>query len=373
MPSPVKTVLVRLGARSYPIWIGERLVAKGLWNRLKFLEPVSGFFLVADRRLEKIADRMARQLGERCAGRMLLPGGERSKDLATVFRLYAAAAAARLDRKSVVIALGGGVIGDAVGFFAATYLRGLRVVQVPTTLMAQVDSAVGGKTGVNLFCGKNLVGAFHQPSAVAVDPSLLKTLPDREFRSGLAEVIKYGVIADAPLFRRLEARMDRILQRQAPELAWIIARCCAIKADVVSRDERETTGLRATLNFGHTLGHGIEAATRYGAFRHGEAVAVGMVGATALSCFHAGLAAREAARIASLIGRTGLPSRISARRGAGDSQKILAAMRLDKKASHGRIRFVLARRIGSVTTGVPIPEDEILRVLGSLAEMGSAR
>jgi 3-dehydroquinate synthase len=300
----------------------------------------------------------------------LLPGGEATKDVPTLQRLWAVGTRQGLDRQSVVVAIGGGVIGDAVGFFAATHLRGIRVVQVPTTLMAQVDSSIGGKTGINLPVGKNLVGAFHQPCLVVADPSVLKTLPEREFRAGLAEVVKYGIIADPVLFRRLESRAAAVLAREPAELRWIIARCAAIKARVVSLDERETKGLRATLNFGHTIGHALEAATRYGALIHGEAVALGMIGATDLSRRFAGLPERDARRIVSLIERLGLTSRLPRIAARCPLKKILAALRLDKKAAGGRPRFVLAKRIGRVVTGITVPPGAIRSALVGLGCTG---
>lgn len=344
---------VRLGARSHPIVIGDGVLASAIRSSPVLRDARA--MLVCDSKLRPLARSVARALGARCAGTVMLPGGEATKDISTLPRLYRAAAKARLDRHSVIVAIGGGVIGDVAGFFAATYLRGIRIVHVPTTLVAQVDSAIGGKTGVNLPHGKNLVGSFHQPSLVVVDPTVLRTLPGREFRSGLAEVIKYGVIADAALFRRLEERMDCVLRRDPRELAWVIRRCCAIKASVVSRDEREITGLRAILNFGHTIGHGIEAAARY-ALLHGEAIGLGMIAATHLSEKSSSLPKSDAQRIRSLIARAGLPSHPAKRL---RPSCILAAMRLDKKSSHGRVRFVLARKIGKVVTGVALGDRAI--------------
>lgn len=361
-----QVIPVSLGARSHEILVGEGLLPSAWVRRLRGLSPTARFFVVADRRLAKVARSVARALGVRCAGLELLSGGEATKDVPSLQRLWAAAARLRLDRHSVVVAIGGGVIGDAVGFFAASYLRGIKVVQVPTTLMAQVDSAIGGKTGINLPVGKNLVGAFHQPSLVVADPGVLGTLPSREFRAGLAEVVKYGVIADPVLFRRLERRTAEVLARKPSELRWIIARCAAIKARVVSLDERETKGLRATLNFGHTIGHALEAATRYGALVHGEAVALGMVGATALSRRFAGLPAGDADRITRLLGRLGLPTRLAGAAARCPLKKALAALRLDKKASGGRARFVLAKRLGRVVTGVPVAPPATRAVLVGL-------
>jgi 3-dehydroquinate synthase len=244
----------------------------------------------------------------------------------------------RLERKSFIIALGGGVVGDLAGFVAAAYLRGIAFVQAPTTLLAQVDSSVGGKVGVNLAAGKNLVGAFHQPRLVLCDLATLRTLSLHEFRSGLAEVIKYGIIYDAAFFARLERDLPRLLRRDSEILAQVVARCCEIKAEVVRQDETET-GVRAILNFGHTIGHAIEAIAGYGKY----------------------LPVEEAERIENLFVRAGLPVGIkfSARRQTG----LIEAMRLDKKVSDGQIRFVLARRIGQVEPGHKIPPEWIGEVI----------
>jgi len=348
-----QVIPVRLGPRSYNIAIEPNAFPSKL-SRHPFLRSGTQILIIADARLGKVSRKLAHSLGKR-AHLVLLRGGERTKDLSVLRRLYSAAARARLDRKSFIIAIGGGVIGDCAGFFAATYLRGLRVIHVPTTLVAQVDSAIGGKTGVNLPNGKNLIGAFHQPSLVLVDPRLLKTLPDREFRSGLAEVIKYGIIADPQLFSRLEKHMPRILKRDPAELACIIQRSCRIKANVVSRDERETTGLRAILNFGHTLGHGIEAAAHYRSL-HGEAIALGIIGAAHLSEKLAGLPSASAQRIQKLIRAAKLPVKLSP---SVKTRDILKAMKLDKKSEGGAHRFVLATRIGKVRTGVTVKESQV--------------
>jgi 3-dehydroquinate synthase len=358
--SKVTETLLYLGSRSHAIRLGHGLLVKDLPRHHVLSDR--RILVVVDAKLKRLAKQLVRQLGSRCVGMALLSGGEKTKNLSTLPKLYEAAAKARLDRESVVIAMGGGVLGDVAGFFAATYLRGIRIVHVPTTLVAQVDSAIGGKTGVNLPVGKNLVGAFHQPSLVFVDPAILRTLSERQFRSGLAEVIKYGVISDPQLFKRLEARMDRILSRDPKELSWVIHRCCAIKAKVVSRDEHETSGLRAILNFGHTIGHGIEAAAHY-ELLHGEAIALGMIGAVDLSQKLLKLSKVAAERIKTLIEKAGLPTRLNAR--YKDAQ-ILNAMKLDKKVSKGKIRFVLAQRIGSVKTGIPVSEEQVREVLAHL-------
>lgn len=291
---------------------------------------------------------------------LTVPAGETAKSLRTVQSCYDQLAAHRLERKSFIVALGGGVVGDLAGFVAATYLRGVAFVQVPTTLLAQVDSSVGGKVGVNLKAGKNLVGAFHQPRLVFCALETLRTLPEREFRAGLAEVIKYGIIYDAPLFRRLERQLSKVARRDPGELAAIIARCCEIKAEVVSQDETET-GLRAILNFGHTIGHAIENISGYGKYLHGEAISIGQTAAAWLSSQLTGLPERDAIRIGNLFAANGLPNTV--RLTPAQLQRLLAAMRLDKKVSDGEVKFVLAEQIGKVSWGHPVATDLIQQAL----------
>jgi 3-dehydroquinate synthase len=289
-----------------------------------------------------------------------LPPGETSKSLRIFHSCCDQLASHRLERKSFIVALGGGVVGDLAGFVAAAYLRGIAFVQAPTTLLAQVDSSVGGKVGVNLAAGKNLVGAFHQPRLVLCDLATLRTLPMRDYRAGLAEVIKYGIICDSEFFARLERDLPLLLRRDGEVLADVIARCCEIKADIVRQDETET-GVRAILNFGHTIGHAIEAIAGYGKFLHGEAISIGQVAAAKLSMRATGLSAGHAARIETLFVRAGLPSAIqlTTRR----QTALIKAMQLDKKVSDGQIHFVLARRIGQVEPGHKIPSEWIREVL----------
>jgi 3-dehydroquinate synthase len=268
----------------------------------------------------------------------------------------------RLERKSFIVALGGGVVGDLAGFVAATYLRGIAFVQVPTTLLAQVDSSVGGKVGVNLKAGKNLVGAFHQPRLVLCDLDTLQTLQEREYRAGLAEIIKYGIIYDARLFAQLERDLPRLLQRNHKTLAAVVARCCEIKSEVVGQDETEG-GVRAILNFGHTIGHAIEAICGYGKFLHGEAISIGQVTTVKVSRRVPGLSRRDADRIINLFKRAGLPTQI--RLNSVQRRKLFAAMRLDKKVRGGEIRFVLAKRIGKVLWGRRVPDVYIREALDS--------
>ncbi|MBF2034966.1 MAG: 3-dehydroquinate synthase [Leptolyngbyaceae cyanobacterium T60_A2020_046] len=284
----------------------------------------------------------------------LLPEGEQHKTLASVQIIYDAALAAGLERGSAMVALGGGVIGDMTGFAAATWLRGIAFVQVPTTLLAMVDASIGGKTGVNHPQGKNLIGAFHQPKQVFIDPQVLHTLPDREFRAGMAEVIKYGVIWDAALFERLEAaeRLDDIRHVSADLLQEILTRSCQAKADVVSKDEKEA-GLRAILNYGHTIGHAIESLMHYQGVNHGEAVGIGMVAAGEIAVRMGWWEPSAAARQLALLQKTGLPIQIPA---GCDTDAIIDALKTDKKVEDGCIRFVLPTQIGvAKVTNEPSP------------------
>jgi 3-dehydroquinate synthase len=292
---------------------------------------------------------------------ILFDDSESSKDLQTIEALTRQLVLAGADRRAAIVAVGGGVVGDVAGFAAASYLRGVRLMHIPTTLVAQVDSSIGGKTGVNLAEGKNLVGAFYPPKLVVTDPELLLTLPHREYRSGLYEVIKYALIADPQLFTFLERRMLALLRRDADALAWVIARCIRIKADVVARDEREG-GLREILNFGHTLGHALEAATKYRRFRHGEAIAWGMIYATLLGVATNRFKEADATRFIRLISGVGPLPRLSGIR-ASQLRSILAG---DKKSRSGKIRWVLPRRIGKVEWGVELPWTLISRTFAAL-------
>jgi 3-dehydroquinate synthase len=288
----------------------------------------------------------------------LMNDAEARKNLRTVEGVARALVNSGADRRSLLVAVGGGVVGDVVGFAAACYLRGVALVQVPTTLVAQVDSSIGGKTGVNLPEGKNLVGAFYPPKLVLADPSVLRSLPDREFRSGLAEVVKHSIIADADMFSYLEKNIAKVLRRDRGALDYLIPRNIAIKARVVTRDERES-GLREILNFGHTFAHALESTTQYRRFQHGEAVAWGMMAAALLGHEIGVTRADDVSRIVTLIRRIGpLPAwpRVPAR-------ALIAAMRSDKKARHGEIRFVLASRIGKAGSYDDIPLDAVHRVL----------
>ena len=361
----MRTVKVPLGNRTYPILIGTGLLDR-LGEHCSSRELGKRCGLITDSNVgPRYAARAIRSLRSAGIEPVLIKvrAGESSKNLKLVEACCERLALARLERGSFVVALGGGVVGDLAGFVAAAFLRGIAFVQVPTTLLAQVDSSVGGKVGVNLVAGKNLVGAFHQPRRVLCDLGTLKTLPPREFRAGLAEVIKYGIIRDPALFRQLEGKLDRILSRDLDLLAEIVARCCAIKAEVVGQDETEG-GLRAILNFGHTIGHAIEAVFHYGKFLHGEAISIGQIAAARISARLLGLPQSEVARIEELFARTGLPTRL--RSNAAQRAAIFRAMSSDKKVREGQVRFVLARRIGEVEFGCKVPRPLVREVIQAL-------
>jgi 3-dehydroquinate synthase len=296
---------------------------------------------------------------------ILLPDGERYKSLQSVSKVYETLITAGADRGSAIIAVGGGVIGDTAGFAAASFLRGITLVHVPTTLLAQVDSSIGGKVGVNHPLGKNLIGAFHQPRLVAIDPLLLKTLPRREFRSGLYEVVKYGVIASRDLFERLATHTTAMFARDPDVLVPAIVESCRIKADVVSKDEREG-GLRRILNYGHTIGHALEAVTKYRRFRHGEAIAYGMLGAADLAAGRGAMAEGERQALVDLIAALGpLPAIADLPIG-----EIIEAVRRDKKVVDGRLHFVIATQIGATMTIDDVTEEELRGVVGRLGIAG---
>jgi 3-dehydroquinate synthase len=289
---------------------------------------------------------------------ILIPDGERFKHLATVGRIYDALIRASADRASAIIAIGGGVTGDVAGFAAATYLRGIPVVQVPTTLLAQVDSAVGGKVGVNHAMGKNLIGAFHPPAAVVVDPALLSTLPRREFRAGLYEVVKYGVIASRALFERTARDLTALFAREPSALLPVIAESCRIKARIVEQDEHES-GIRRTLNFGHTAGHALEAVTKYRRFRHGEAVAYGMLAAAALAAARKVFPSADRDALAAHVMQMGPLPPVSDLSAA----EVVDATRRDKKVIAGRLHFVLPTAIGSTMTVADVTLEELTQAL----------
>jgi 3-dehydroquinate synthase len=358
----VRIVKVPLGQRRYTIKIGDSLLNR-LGRECALLKLGSRCAIITDTNVGRQYAKPAYNSLVRAGfepSLIVVPAGETAKSLKAVQSCYDRLASHRLERGSFIIALGGGVVGDLAGFVAATYLRGISFVQVPTTLLAQVDSSVGGKVGVNLKAGKNLVGAFHQPRLVLCDLTTLDTLPTHEYRAGLAEVFKYGIIYDPALFARLEHKLPALLRREPKILAAIVARCCQIKAEVVGQDETES-GRRAILNFGHTIGHALEAISGYGKYLHGEAISIGQIAAARLSAALTGLPLKDVTRITDLFRGAGLPAQVKLN--AGQRTKLFAAMKLDKKVSNGEIKFVLAHRIGQVVWGQKVPLAEIQKVL----------
>lgn len=343
--SAMVPIRVDLGERSYPIEIGNGILSR-LGEKLSGVRLKGKVAVVTNPRVGRLYGGLVTR-GLRKAGfdltTVILPDGERFKNLHSVSRVYDELVRKRFERGSTVLALGGGVIGDLAGFTAATFMRGIGFVQVPTTLAAQVDASIGGKTGVDHAKGKNLIGVFHQPKIVLIDPDVLRTLNRREFISGLAEVIKYGVIRDEEFFSFLEDNLDKILKLEPAALSHAIRRSCAIKAEVVQKDEREG-GLRKILNYGHTFGHAVETITNYRTYLHGEAVSIGMAFAAQLSVRLGFSETAVARRQIELLGRAGLPTGLPKFKAAD----ILKTMALDKKVTDGRIHFVLAERIGRV-------------------------
>ena len=354
MTSPTHTVAIALGERSYDIRIGAGLLAQP--ETFAGLPKAQAAMIVTN---DTVAPLYAAQLRAALAPHytqihtVVLPDGEAHKDWATLNRIFDALLGQGCDRKTVLFALGGGVVGDMTGFAATTYMRGVPFVQVPTTLLAQVDSSVGGKTAINHPLGKNMIGAFYQPVRVVCDLDTLKTLPARELSAGLAEVIKYGPIADMDFLAWIEAHIDALQQRDPAALAHAVRRSCEIKAAVVGQDERES-GLRAILNFGHTFGHAIEAGLGFGQWLHGEAVGCGMVMGAELSQRLGHVDAPFVARLKALIARAGLPVRGPVLDAADNALAYIEHMRLDKKAEAGDIKFVVIDAPGQARTqGAP--------------------
>ena len=353
------TLNVELGNRSYPI-----LIEGGLLGRSQVFSqhlPARDVLIVSNTTVAPLyLPTLVRSLGPRRTVEVLLPDGEVHKSLGNAGRVMDVLVANRFARDCAVLALGGGVVGDLAGFAAACYQRGVDFVQLPTTLLAQVDSAVGGKTGVNHPGGKNLIGAFHQPRLVVIDTDTLATLPARELRAGLAEVIKYALICDAGLFGWLEEHLDALLAGEQAALGHVIRRSCEIKAAIVGRDEREH-GERALLNLGHTFGHAIEAATAYEEWLHGEAVGAGLVMAAAMSQHSGLMPAADSERIRRLIARAGLPTRIaSVSPGMAHDH-----MAFDKKVLGGKLRLVLLRRIGEALMSADYPQAALEHTLAT--------
>jgi len=352
-----RTIEVALTANPYPIVIGGGGLSRlGALIRDRGFKAGTKVLLVTNPVVDEhygAAALASLEASELAATALVIEAGEDQKTPATVAQIHDAAFARKLERGSLMVALGGGVVGDMAGFAAATWLRGIAVVQVPTTLLAMVDAAIGGKTGVNHPGGKNLIGAFHQPRAVIADTATLATLPPRELRAGLAEVVKHALICDAAFFSWLEANADALLALDPAALAHAVHRCCTIKAGVVSRDERET-GERALLNLGHTFGHAIEQVTGFGPWLHGEAVGVGLAMAAGMSQRAGWLPAADAARLDALLARLGLRTEA---RGAVTPQAARAAMQLDKKVQGGRVRLVLLKGIGQAFVTADWPTD----------------
>ena len=359
------TVKVDLGERSYDIVIQPRLIDEG---GPLLADCVKGrrCLIISDRNVGRVyGPRLAKSLqSSGFDGTALeLPPGEGSKSLEVAKSIYDQCINARLDRDSCLIALGGGVVGDMTGFVAATFYRGIAFVQVPTTLLAMVDAAIGGKTAVDHPLAKNAIGAFHQPKIVLADPAVLDSLPERELKAGLAEVIKYGVIQDAELFSFVGQHAEKLLGKDAAALSYVIERSAAIKARIVSADEREATsgGPRALLNFGHTFAHAIEAATHYAGYLHGEAVAIGMCMAADLSVELQLLAPADRDLIVSLTAKSGLPTNLND--GDPGTQTLYDAMFKDKKVAAGKLRFVVAEKIGASKVVSDVPDELVRKVL----------
>lgn len=359
----METLNVDLGERSYPIYIGERLL-----TRAELLLPalaqkkvaVVTNAVVAKLYLEPLTSALHRLGVETVA--IVLPDGEEYKNSETLNRVFDALLENRCERKTTVVALGGGVIGDLAGFAAAVYRRGIPYIQVPTTLLAQVDSSIGGKTAINHPLGKNMIGAFHQPKLVLADTMTLNSLPEREFSSGLAEVIKYGLIRDPEFFVWLENHMAKLVSRESTALAYAIRRSCENKAAVVAADERES-GMRALLNLGHTFGHAIETGAGYGKWLHGEAVAAGTLLAARLSQRLGLIADSDTERIAGLYRHAGLPV-AAPDFGAARYRQLMG---VDKKVEGGKIRFVLLKKIGEAFITGDVPENQLAALLDGIA------
>ena len=347
----MQQLVVEIPHRQYPIFVAEGLLADTQKLRELLLARIQGrqVAIITNKVVAPLyLDALLEALDGLQVDVMQMDDGEAEKNLQVYQQTMDFLLAARHNRSTCLIALGGGVVGDLCGFVAATFQRGVDFVQIPTTLLAQVDSSVGGKTAVNHPQGKNMIGAFHQPLAVLADTATLGTLPSREYAAGLAEVVKYGVIEDAAFFEFLEKHSDDLLAKDGAVLSQVILRCCAIKAEVVSADERES-GRRAILNYGHTFGHGIEKLCGYGQWLHGEAVAIGMVMAARLSVAVAGLDESVVMRLTALLRRLGLPTALDqASRKVATIEAMMDVMGLDKKVVDGRLRFIVASQLGQV-------------------------
>lgn len=356
-------LVVQLGARSYTIDIGTGNLAS-LGPQMADWLALSHAVVITDENVESPHARAAAESLVAAGAQvdlLVVEAGEQAKSVGNAAQLWDKLVELGADRKTVVVAVGGGVIGDLAGFVAASYARGLPLVQVPTTLLAQVDSSVGGKVGINLSGGKNLVGAFWQPAGVLIDTQVLATLPEREYRAGLAEVVKYGVILDADFFEYLEHHVAEINRRDPVLLEHIIRRSCRLKADVVEADEREETGQRAVLNYGHTFCHALETITKYGQYLHGEAVSIGMLCASRLAERLGRVDANFTSRQKRLLAAVGLPVDFP----TVDRDALIAAMSRDKKVEHGRLRFVLPTKMGHVELVGDVEERHVRAALES--------
>lgn len=357
----MKTIKVELGTRSYDILIKTGIISSFRDHLMGFPFSEKAVLISNPTVYTLYGDQVKAQI-ESAGYRVkviLVPDGEEYKEFLWVYHLLGEMLRFGLDRKSCVYALGGGVVGDIAGFAASIYMRGIRCIQIPTTLLSQVDSSVGGKTGVNHPVGKNMIGTFHQPSLVIIDPLSLKTLPEREFRAGMSEVIKYGVIRDGEFFDYLQKESDKIMNLEGSVLEEVIFRCCSIKADVVSEDERES-GLRAILNYGHTIGHAIETATNYTEYLHGEAVSIGMVAEAWLSALTGRILENNVLKIKDLLQSFGLP--VSLRKGIKPDD-IIPHLSIDKKAVGGVVRYVLPESIGKVNITSDVSDELVKRAI----------
>lgn len=360
------SIRVQLGARSYDIVVGSSALPE-LGGFARACSKAATALIVTDENVRVHAGPIQRSLNDNGFRTALTirPAGEAQKSLEAAAQLYDALIDLPADRRTLVVAVGGGVIGDLAGFVAATYARGIPLLMVPTTLLAMVDSSVGGKVGVNHPRAKNMIGAFHQPIGVFIDVSTLSTLPDREFRSGLAEVVKYGVILDADFFEYIEKNVDAILKREPAAIQHIVLRSCELKAKIVEQDEREETDIRAKLNYGHTFAHAFETAGGYGAWLHGEAVAAGIVCASRLAERRGLIAGDITERQIRLLNAFALPT--APKRWPID--ELLATMRKDKKAVGGQMRFVLPTKLGDVALFNDVPESDVRATLESAIDV----
>ena len=368
MPPAAARIKIDLPDRSYQAIIASGLLLQAGDHLQRLLGSGKSLFVIT---VAPVRKRWGKKLMDSLAAAgfsakiLEMPDGERRKNLATVEGLAAKLTGLGAERNSVILAFGGGVVGDVAGMVASIYMRGVDVVQIPTTVLAQVDASIGGKTGVNLRTGKNLIGTFHQPLAVLIDPSVLTTLPEREFRAGLYESLKCGVIGNPDLFRRMEKVQVKNLRKDAAALQWMIAESVRLKAEVVSADEREG-GLRRILNFGHTIGHALEAESNYRRFLHGEAVAWGMIGATHIAAATGRLDGKTANQITEAILTLGPLPAVTAK-----SRKILELLRTDKKTMQGAVHFVLPTRIGAVEIANDVSEDAIIEAVDELRKLSS--